>query len=279
MDWSRSKSIFIIVFLILDLFLYSLYLNRHTEAKQVEVLGKQTLEARLKEDNITYSSLPTNIESAPYLSGKAKNFKDAEIKPNNKESIFIDKENENKMVVILNKPVKIRNLEDNAGFTEFLNMYVLNGSSYVLWEKDEESRSATFFQHINNRKIYYNVSGVVTVYWNEQGEITKYEQTMIEQIEKLEEEKKLLSPIQIIQALYSKGLLKSDTHITQMELGYSTLLQSIQLTETQVFIPTWEVRATRVDGTEEEYFVNAVEGKVIDLQVDVKDVEAIEDGE
>lgn len=272
MDWSRSKSIFIIVFLILNLFLYSLYLNRHTEAKKVEVLGEQTIEARLSEDNITYSSLPVNIESAPYLSGEARDFEKVEIQLSNYESILV--ENGNKMIITLEEPVKIENIDDDASLIEFLNTHVLNGSSYILWEKNEENQSATFFQHVNNRTIYYNIYGVVTVYWNEQGEITMYEQTMLEQIEKLEEEEKLLSPIQIIQALYAKGLLKPDSHIAQMKLGYSTL---VQLTQTQVFVPTWEVRVIAADGSEEEYFVNAVEGKVID--VDVTNVEAIEDRE
>ena len=50
-----------------------------------------------------------------------------------------------------------------------------------------------------------------------------------------------------------------------MKLGYSTL---IQVTQTQVFAPTWEVRVQVADGKEEQYFVNAVEGKVIDIQKD-----------
>ena len=55
-----------------------------------------------------------------------------------------------------------------------------------------------------------------------------------------------------------------------MKLGYSTLFQ---FTQTQVFAPTWEVRVQTQEGTSEEFFVNAVEGKVVDMQLDVKAVE------
>lgn len=48
MDWNRTKSIFIFVFLILNIFLYTLYVNRYNEAKDIEVPGEKTIEARLK---------------------------------------------------------------------------------------------------------------------------------------------------------------------------------------------------------------------------------------
>lgn len=275
MDWSKSKSIFIVVFLILDVFLYSLYLNRHTEAKQVEVLGEKTIEARLKEDNITYNVLPTNIEKASYISGKVKNFTETNLKLQNDETSTI--ENSTKLIVTLQKTKKLRNIDDQASFLEFVQANVPNGSSYVLWDVNRENRTATFFQRVNDRTIYYNINGVVTIYWNEQGEVFKYEQTMLEDLEDFEEKENLLPPIQVIQALYAKGLLKPDSRITQMKLGYSTL---VQLTQTQVFVPTWEVRVKIADGAEEEYFVNAVEGKVIDVQVDMKKtVQEVEDRE
>ena len=48
-----------------------------------------------------------------------------------------------------------------------------------------------------------------------------------------------------------------------MKLGYSTL---VQLTETQVFAPTWHVRVELKDGEIEDYFINAIEGKIIEFQ-------------
>ena len=48
-----------------------------------------------------------------------------------------------------------------------------------------------------------------------------------------------------------------------MTLGYSTL---VQVTETQVFAPTWHVRVELKDGIIEDYFINAIEGKIIEFQ-------------
>ncbi|MEK4283432.1 two-component system regulatory protein YycI [Ureibacillus sp. FSL K6-0165] len=263
MDWSRSKTIFIIVFLILDVFLFSLYLNRHIEAQQVKVSGGKTIESRLKDDQITFNLLP-NIESAPYISAKVQDFSAENLQLKNYQQMTI--ENNNKLIVTLDEPVKLRNVKEKSSFNEFVRNNVYNGSSYVVWKINEDERTAIFFQKFEDKTIYYNIHGIVTIYWNEDLEVTRYEQTMLNDFEKFEEEENLLPPYQIIQILYSRDLLKPRSHITEIKLGYSTL---VQLTQTQVFVPTWKVSVKDADGTEEEFFVNAVEGKIIDVQSDL----------
>lgn len=252
--------------------MYSQYLNSYSEAQKVGVLGEKTIEPRLKEDNITYVTLPSNIETASYISGKVKNFHSTELPYFTNQNAEI--ENESKLIVKLNNPIKLKSLGDKESFTEFLHMYVYEGASYALWSVDKEKREAIFFQHVNDRTLFYNVSGFVKIYWNLDEEVYMYEQTMLEKLEELEQQENIFEPIQIIQVLYAENLLKADSRITSMKLGYSTL---VQLTQTQVFAPTWEVRVHTKDGEVEEYFVNAVEGKVIDIQLDLKKVDEVDE--
>ena len=268
MDWNRTKTIFIWVFLILNIFLYTQYLESYNEGQKIEVLGGTTeIESQLKEDNITYIALPSNNGSAAYYSGQIKNFSPSEVPffANQKTEI----ENNNKLLVTMEKPVK---LQENAGrnkFTEFLHSHVHQGDLYTLWDVDEENKVATFFQKVNNVTLYYNVGGYVKIYWNDDERVVAYEQTMLEKHEKLEKQKNLLTPIQVLKVLYGKNLLKPDSQILKMNLGYST---SMQLTQTQVFAPTWEVRVRLSDKSEEVHFVNAVEGKILEIQNDLSEV-------
>lgn len=271
MDWSKSKSIFIIVFLILDIFLYSLYLNRYTEAQKVEVLGEKTIEARLKDDNITYAELP-NIETAPYLYGSVKHFTEEDLQFLNNNEVTI--ENDTKIIVTLKDPIAIEDVDNPSNYVDFLQTNIIDSPSYMLWDVDETNQTVTFFQRTNNRTIYYNNHGMVKLYLNTDNEIYKYEQTLFIDLVENEEQEELWSPIQVIQLLYSKNLLKQDSSISQVKLGYSTL---IQYTQTQVLVPTWEIRVKTKDDKEEEYFVNAVEGKVIELQLDQTKVEEDEE--
>lgn len=238
-----------------------MYLNRHNEAQNVEILGENTIESRLQDDHITYGALPNSVDTASYISGRVKVF-------NNGDFLFSDQniqiENGTDIIATMNSPVKLRNIGDDSSFTEFVNTHVENGIFYALWEVNKEERYAVFFQRADTSTIYYNQNAFVKIYWNEDNKVYQYEQTMLERLEKLEQKEDIISPIQVIQALYSKGLLKPNSRITHMKLGYSTL---VQLTQTQVFAPTWEVRVKSPDG-EEEFFVNAVEGKVIEIQQD-----------
>lgn len=268
MDWNRTKTIFIWVFLILNLFLYTQYLESYNEGRKIEVLGETTkIESRLKEDNITYSGLPNNNETASYYSGEIKNFLSSEIPYFTNQNTII--ENDSKLVVTMEKPVKLQENNSRDSYTEFLHSYVHEGTSYTLWNVDEEKREAVFFQKVDNLTLYYNVRGYVKIYWNEENRVFAYEQTMLEKHEKLEKQKKLMSPIQVLQILYSKNLLKPDSQVQKMNLGYSTI---VQLTQTQVFAPTWEIRITLPDKSEEIHFVNAVDGKIVDIQNDLTDV-------
>ncbi|MBQ0138054.1 MAG: two-component system regulatory protein YycI [Kurthia sp.] len=268
MDWNRTKTIFIWVFLILNVFLYTQYLESYNEGEKIEVLGEKTkIESQLKEDNITYIALPNNNDTASYYSGQIKNFQPSEVPyfANQKATI----ENDSKLVVTMDKPVKLQENGSRDQYTEFVYSYVNKGDSYTLWKLDEEKREAIFFQKVNNLTLYYNMRGYVKIYWNEDGRVYAYEQTILEKHEKLEKQKTLMTPLQVLQILYSNNLLKPDSKILKMNLGYSTI---VQLTQTQVFAPTWEVRVNTADKTEEVHFVNAVDGKIVDIQNDLTEV-------
>ncbi|MDD1501328.1 MULTISPECIES: two-component system regulatory protein YycI [unclassified Lysinibacillus] len=268
MDWNRTKSIFIFVFLILNIFLYWLYLNRYNEAQSVEILGEKTIEARLKDDNITYGPLPNSNESASYITGKVHNFKNI-VNDDNQRVSFTDEKHAHIRVNFIN-PVKLRNISDDASFTDFVHTNVKDGDSYALWKVDREERVAIFFQKKNNRMFYYNDSALLKVQWNLENEVTMYEQTMIDNIEEMEQQETVIPPLQIFQTLYNKGLLKSESRIKHVKLGYSTFSN---LTQTQVLIPTWEVQVELPDGEIEEYFVDAIDGKIIEIQGDKQKAE------
>lgn len=260
MDWNRTKSIFIFVFLILNIFLYYFYLNRYNEAQSVEIPGEKTIEARLKEDNITYGSLPNSNEFVVYITGKVHKFTPTEFTKSNQQA-NIKGDDDTLVHVDMINPVKLRN-DDETSITEFVRANVKDGDSYALWKVDREQRTAIFFQKKGNRMFYYNESALLKVQWNMDNEVTMYEQTMLDNIEEMEKQETVIPPLQIIQTLYNKSLLKPDSHITQMKLGYSTMGY---LTQKQVLVPTWEVQV-KLDGETEEYFVNASEGNVIEIQ-------------
>jgi len=257
MDWNKTKTIFIIVFSILNVFLLSLYMNRYTESQQLDKPNDTPISEKLFLDNIKILETDTEIQEASYVSGTVHNFNPEEIEGLENQTLKII--DSNKLESNFNEPIKIT---DENTLEKIVQEQVIRGSVYGLWEIDEESKTALLFQKVNKRLVYYNTNAKLVVHWNEKNELISYEQTILDDLENYNVSQKLLPHLQVIKILYDNILLKPDSTIKEIELGYSTLAQ---VTETQVFAPTWHIIVELIDGKTEEYFVNAVEGRVIEI--------------
>ena len=139
----------------------------------------------------------------------------------------------------------------------------MKGEEYTFWEMDEKNGTALFFQHVNKSPIYFNQNAMLTIHWNENGEVIGYEQRMFGEFVSYNRKKDLLPPLQAINTLNNRNYLMPDSKVIDMSLGYSTL---VPLTKRQVFAPTWHIRVELSDGKIEDYFVNAIEGMIIEFQ-------------
>lgn len=261
MDWNKTKTIFIIVFSILNVFLYSLYLDRYTEAENVEVLSESSVDEKLKADKITYSNLPENVNGMPYIRGETKIFTAKEAP---KENVQVNIQDGKLLQVAYEKAVSPTGEAESAeALNAFAEQNVHDGTSYELWEIDEEQNKAVFFQTFDGDTLYFSEDGKLTVYWNNAGDIVRYEQTMFTDIIENQEPKDLVSAVQAIHTLYQKNVLEPGSNIQKTELGYS---MHVQVSENrQMFVPTWHIQAELSDGSRQDYFVNAVKDGVIEL--------------
>ncbi|WP_019415728.1 two-component system regulatory protein YycI [Paenisporosarcina sp. TG20] len=267
MDWNKIKTIFIIVFFILNIFLFLLFFNRYNEAQEYQVDGETTIQERLQADNIRFNSTPVDTIKESYASGNIQvySFEDLPESENQTYEVF----NSTELLASFNEPIGLGTLVNPTVVNLFVNEHVFNGASYELFKIDETSMEATYFQTINNRQIFHNQNALLTIYWNEENEVYKYEQTALEDLEAFEQTENLLTDDTAVEVLYQRNLIKPNSTISLISLGYSTL---VQLTETQVFAPTWRVRVELQDGTNEDYFVNAVEGKIIEFSKDPEEI-------
>lgn len=262
LDWNKTKSIFIIVFAILNVFLYSLYVERSSEAENFTLLGEGPIEQKLEDDDITYSELPENDRQEPYVHGTTKDFLAEEIPGDDLQINILDGEFLN---VVFNDPVLLPLTEDgDPDLQTFVADNILGGEDYTLWEVDAAQGRAVFFQEVNGRPLYYSENAKLTIYWNDLQEVTRYEQSMFDDIIPQELDQNLIPAIQAIHTLYQRTVLQPGTHVESAELGYSVF---VQISEgRKMFLPTWHIVASLDDGTSEEYFVNAVKDGVIELK-------------
>ena len=251
------------------MFLYSLYLDRYTEAQNVQTMGETSIEDLLKIDNISYGELPEYNAEMSYVTADTSIFSKNELKKFGNQEFTIS---ENTILYSkISVPYKIKVVKGDYQFDDFLADYVPYGKEYLLWEIVEEEQFATFFQKVNQYPIYFNQNAMLKIYWDDEGNITNYEQQRFGDFDSFNKKKDILSPLDVINTLYSRDYLKKGSTVSSISLGYSTL---ITLTKTQVFAPTWRVRVELKEGGFEDHFVNAIEGKIVEFQS-----ELIEDDE
>lgn len=261
MDWSKIKTIFIISFLLLDFYLLYEFITLRTSS-QYEFLTETSIDKQLKTDGIEYSELPEGDVKDNYLRAIPKSFKSDELKwygPSKLKDQSIRISNKSFLLEsVLEKPVKLGKAIDQAKLNNFINKHVLYGDQYRFWEVNKEEKTITYYQQYEEKSFYKNIYGELTFNLNDKYEVISYKQTLLENVKELKNKEKVLKPIEAIETLYEKGMIKPNSYISNVELGYYTL---VHLTSSQVLTPAWRV----VINGEQDLFINAFEGQLIQL--------------
>ncbi|RTR25568.1 hypothetical protein EKG37_22815 [Robertmurraya yapensis] len=265
MDWSRIKTIFIVTFLILNIYLLNEFYKTYDK---LDFMSETSFENKLKTEEIEYKELPKNIKRDKYVSATPKKFAKDElgkIADTTLTGQSITIKNETMIEAILDEPYPINqeNVAEQLG--PFLQNNIYKGDQYKFWKVNETEQTITYYQQIEGKQLYKNLNGELTFYVNEEQEIIGYKQTLLENFEEFSEDVNVYQPIDAIETLYENGELPFGSKITKVELGYYTL---VHLTSSQVLTPVWRV----VVNGEEDLFVNAVEGQIIQLNNEEKKI-------
>jgi len=253
---------FILVFLILDLFLATQLFNKYSKS-QIDVIQNTSDEDRLKADEITYDPLPQDKISSQYIKAKSKIFSNKDIKKLGKNQSALLTKDGTDITSYFNKPILISGQIDEKSMDKVMkDNNILFSDQYSFWKYDKNMKKVTYFQTYQGKRIFQNINGQITFYLNDKNEIVSYEQTLLNlNIDDELKKKDVLAPLKLIDTLHNKGLLKRKSHIKEPELGYYTRVQSPEL---QLLVPTWHFTVVNDEKTE-NFFVNAFEGEVFDL--------------
>ncbi len=260
MQWGQIKTLFIVCFLILDVFLVQQFFEKREQA-QIGLLPDSTIEEQLEAEKITLGDLPKESIKETYISARRYVFNDED-----KEKL--DKSENQSYELFNDGTILLSELEEsipidvegsNEDITTKVKEQILYGDNYEYWGYNEESNKLLFFQSYKNNPIFFNKSGVVIVFLNENQEMNRYVQTMLDDFNNTGEKQDLIKPKQAAITLFSRNELYNGDNVSDMNLGYYTLVPLSN--GLQVFAPTWKIL---VNG-ERQYYVNAMEGQLISM--------------
>lgn len=259
MQWSQIKTLFILCFLALNVYLLFQLYDQQQEQDFIDEPIESTFEEQLEQDNI---SVPESVLDASeiresFMTVEQKKFDEEEFKASDS---LLDQElrinNDSLVVSVLEEKVKIPEDSSQENIKEVMKKITPYSSDYSFWKWDESLNIIIFFQQKNEQAIYYNQNGLFLLFLNDKNEVTHYSQTMLADEEEMQESQKLISPLRAIETIYNSGQLIYGDEVTKAEVGFHTRIPSSS--GVQVFVPTWKV----IVNDDKHYFVNAIEGYV-----------------
>ncbi|UFT99390.1 two-component system regulatory protein YycI [Radiobacillus kanasensis] len=264
MQWGQIKTLFILCFLILDIFLVRQYFLNQDE--DLGTLQTPTNEELLEANVEGLDKLDKEIRKESIITTKQVDFttRDTELEGLTNQSLTILEDNT--LVSALDTPVPIKKEATDEEIKQIVTGFVPYGEQYTLWGKNEATNTLILFQLKGDKPIFYNEGGLLLVFLNEKNEAMYYMQTMLEEIDledQAELEKEIMTPYQAVSQVYfnADNLLTDGSEILEVmekpTLGYLTLAPLSD--GEQVFAPTWKINFNDSNN----YFINAIEGLIL----------------
>ncbi|MCG8396087.1 two-component system regulatory protein YycI [Bacillus atrophaeus] len=276
MEWNKTKSIFIIAFLVLDIFLGYQFFEKRSSS-EYDVIKNSSVQTDMNEDHITYGTLSDNAKEGSRITANQKSFSKEEIeslkgqKP--KMDMPSDKHKVTKLKMEFTSPVALSkdSVEDDA--KALVSSEIQDGEEYKLWKVDKDKKQVIFFQTYQGKYVYQEnddaseMIGQVILHLNDKNEVVSYEQSTLDTFKEIQKES-LISELDAVESLYYQNLLKAHSTVKTVKFGY---IAQYPLTSTQVLAPVWRITVEyekTVDGTkkkvQENFTVNAMDSRVFD---------------
>nr|WP_175476241.1 two-component system regulatory protein YycI [Evansella caseinilytica] len=254
MDWSRTKSIFIVTFLMLNIFL-TYQLTEKLTAGDLKLLTQGTIHDTLAEHDIVLAFTdPEQIRTDSPITGALRAFTEEDTAELwNGQHIEI--QNDTVIYSVLDAPYQLPEQNIEAGIDFFLDNYVLNGNEYQLAIVDYEKGRIGLFQTYNGNAVEYAEGRYpLLLDLTEDMQIEAYHQFYMDMTQHGREQE-MLTPLRAIEALFEEQLIPVNTVIEEVEPVYYGLLELNG--DFQIFGPMWKVHVN-----DKHYYVNAINGAI-----------------
>lgn len=257
MQWSQIKTLFIVCFLILNVYLLYQFVDKKKSSDlRVKEQPDSSIQASLENENITVGDLPDEDMYESFITASQHRFTKDEFK-----KIDHTVKQEMKIVddtLLISRFEKALPIPKDAKAIDFENViedHVLQAENYDFWAWNKDVNVLIFFQKKNDRPVYYNQNGLLLVYLNDKNEMEFYTQMILDKEEEQQsDEQEIIKPMKAVETLYKGNELDSGDEITKANLGFYTRMPVTY--GVQVFVPTWKITVNE----DENFFVNALEG-------------------
>lgn len=269
MDFRRVERIFILAFILLNIFLFISYLNRQdiqyisSESDSVDILQE------MKDSEIALPNLnndPSQVGAIYSMQANAHNLLEKEMDKLSDDQTGTVNDDGTLYKSLLSSPIKLEG-NPQKGFTEkdltkvkeFLETdQILFGEEYRYSHFDLLSSRFVFYQEVNGIPVADGTSEI-SLHVDTEGEIFSYEQTYAGPMTEQGSPLTLISNQRAIEILFLNNLLADQSKIHPPKLTYR---RNLHLEDLSMYSPVWLVQV-ETDSELLSLRVDAVRGTLI----------------
>ncbi|ANZ34341.1 two-component system regulatory protein YycI [Staphylococcus carnosus] len=252
MNWKYAKTLFIFVFIIINISLAIMYVNKINKSHINDV--EDTNEVDFKQEEITIPKELPDVRGikTQLITGRSKDFKDYA-----KSKSDVKSEDDGNLVVgTINPPISASS-DQVTSLKGYMKNNVYKGEYYQLYNTSDHE--AVFEQTYHGLPIMNNEKARLKFKINNNEETSSYRQRAIAEIGPSKgennQEKQVVSARKAIEALYYNRYLKRNDAVTSVRLGYYSVVKE---TNVQVFQANWEIKVNHADQKgDKTYYVEA----------------------
>src|SRR5699024_7202351 len=250
MNWKRAKTLFILVFLLVNICLIVIYVDKVNKSHINDSEDENAVDFKQEEIKIP-DNLPTvKGLKMQLLTGRSYDFTSYAKARSNIESKEAGAMAEGEV----NDPVNLSN-DQFTDLKSYVKGSVYKGEDYEMSQIEDDK--VTFEQTYQDYPIMNN-SKARLQFDVKDGEATSYKQTAMESIKPSEgannDKKQVNTARSAIEALYYNRYLKRNDEVTNARLGYYTVVKEPNV---QVLEANWEIKDKHKDKIK-TYYVEAV---------------------
>lgn len=253
MDWKHAKTLFIIVFILINIGLVVVYFNKVNNSIVQESNAQS--DVNFTKEGIDIPTLPDyKNKEMQAITANSKSFTSDDL-----EGVYSLSEKDTQIDKDVDKDLD-RN-SDQQTYKKYINKEAFKGNEYYIKSNNSDNNEVVFEQNYENLPILNNSKGQI-VFHMEDGKAKKFTQTYLDKLKPgngdNNNKQKIVEAKTALETLYYNTYLTKGDKVESVRLGYYSVVKEIS---GQVLVPSWEVKIkTKEDGedTTKVLYINAI---------------------
>ncbi|WP_069286474.1 two-component system regulatory protein YycI [Aerococcus urinaeequi] len=271
MNFKKVEVIFILAFLILDVFLINIFMNKYVGASN-QAIENQSLDivTEFKANNIQYDEISDEVLRIPFIRSLNTTLSEEDVLAVTEDTQSVEV-NGNQILGQINTPIQLEGvtgetpageLSDSAlaSLNQFINSEIYQGNQYRFISYDKNAGRVTYMQETASGAVIADGTGEIVFKVNDDFAVYAYDQTIAGGTATQGEERTVISEQQALENAYLNNSIPDESTIVRSFLSYRVTLV---LDEMTLYHPVWTLLIHTNEGTTQRVFVDGINGAIM----------------